>query len=198
MRKNAELPAILIGYKGVRIEDPDRPTLDVAARILAGGESARLRLDMVRTTEVATGVYADLNWGIDPELFIIYAQAKPGKTADDLIARVDEGIAALGRGPVSPEELARAKRQLRMELLKGLKTVGGKANQLGFFEVVFGGHGKIDELEAQWNAVTPEDVQRVVTKYLVPAQRTRAILQPVAAEPPAPPQAAPAGTGAAQ
>ena len=99
---------------------------------------------------------------------------------------------------MSPEELARAKRQLRMELLKGLKTVGGKANQLGFFEVVFGGHGKIDELEAQWNAVTPEDVQRVVTKYLVPAQRTRAILQPVAAEPPAPPQAAPAGTGAAQ
>jgi len=198
VRRPAQLPAVMLGYQAVPATHPDRAALDVAARLLAGGESARLTLDMVRTTEVATGVYADLNWGIDPELFTIYAQAKPGKTADDLIARVDDGIAALGRGPVSPEELARAKRQLRMELLKGLKTVGGKANQLGFFEVVFGGHGKIDELEAQWNAVTPEDVQRVVTKYLVPAQRTRAILQPVAAEPPAPARAAPAATGAAQ
>jgi predicted Zn-dependent peptidase len=198
VRRPAQLPAVMLGYQAVPATHPDRAALDVAARLLAGGESARLTLDMVRTTEVATGVYADLNWGIDPELFIIYAQAKPGKTADDLIARVDEGIAALGRGPVSPEELARAKRQLRLELLKGLKTVGGKANQLGFFEVVFGDHGKIDELEAQWNAVTPEDVQRVVTKYLVPAQRTRAIMQPLAAEPPAPPQAAPAGTGAPQ
>jgi zinc protease len=80
---------------------------------------------------------------------------------------------------VSPEELARAKRQLRMELVKGLKTVGGKANQLGFFEVVFGDPRKVDELEGQWNAVTPEDVQRVVAKHLVPEQRTRAILEPV-------------------
>jgi hypothetical protein len=97
VRKPAQLPSVMLGYQAVGATHPDRPALDVAARLLAGGESARLTLDMVRTTEVATGVYADLNWGIAPELFAIYAQAKPGKTADDLIARVDDGIAALGR-----------------------------------------------------------------------------------------------------
>jgi zinc protease len=194
VRKPAQLPSVMLGYQAVAATHPDRPALDVAAQLLAGGESARLTLDMVRTTEVATGVYADLHWGRDPELFLIYAQAKPGKTADDLLKRIDEGVAALARGPVSPEELARAKRQLRMELVKGLKTVGGKANQLGFFEVVFGDPRKIDELEGQWNAVTPEDVQRVVATYLVPEQRTRAILEPVkpAAEPAAEPAPEPA------
>jgi zinc protease len=198
VRKPAQLPSVMLGYQAVAATDPDRAALDVAARLLAGGESARLTLDMVRTTEVATGVYADLRWGIDPDLFIIYAQAKPGKTADDLVARIDEGVAGLARGPVSPEELARAKRQLRMELLKGLKTVGGKANQLGFFEVVFGDPRKVDGLEAQWNAVTAEDVQRVVAKYLVPEKRTRAVLQPVDAGEKPPAQPAAAGAGAAQ
>ena len=49
-----------------------------------------------------------------------------------------------------------------MELVKGLKTASGKANQLGYFEVVFGDYKKLFELEDGWNAVTVDDVQRVV------------------------------------
>ncbi len=179
VRMPAQLPSVLLGYHAVAAAHADRPALDVAARLLAGGESARLTLDLVRTQEIATAVAADLNWGIDPELFLVYAQAKPGKTADDLIRGIDDGVAALARGPVAPEELARAKRQLRMELVKGLKTVGGKANQLGFFEVVFGDFRKIAGLEAEWNGVSADDVQRVTARYLVPAQRTRTVLVPV-------------------
>jgi predicted Zn-dependent peptidase len=181
VRMPAQLPSVLLGYHAVAATHPDRPAIDVAARLLAGGESARLTLDLVRTREIATGVAADLNWAIDPDLFLVYAQAKPGKTADDLLRGIDDGIAALARGPLTPEELARAKRQLRMELVKGLKTVGGKANQLGFFEVVFGDYRKIAGLEAEWNAVTPEDVQRVTASYLVPERRTRTVLVPVQA-----------------
>ena len=178
VRKPAELPAIMLGYHGVTVLDPDRPALDVAARILAGGESSRLPLDLVRTHEVATSVAADLRWGIDRELFMIYAQAQPGKTADEMVRRIDDGVAALARGPVTPEELARAKRLLRMEMVKGLKTDSGKANQLGFFEVVLGDYRKLFDLEAGWDAVTAADVQRVTSTYLVPAKRTRVVLEP--------------------
>ena len=178
VRKHAELPSVLLGYHAVNAMDPDRPALDVAGHLLAGGESSRLTLDLVRTHEVATSVAADLRWGIDPDLFLVYAQAKPGKTADELTTRIDEGIAALARGPVTDEELARAKRQLRMELVKGLKTVGGKANQLGYFEVVFGDYRKLFDLEAAWNAVTAADVQRVVSTYLILPKRTRVVLEP--------------------
>jgi zinc protease len=178
VRKPAELPAVMIGYRGVTVLDPDRPALDVAARILGAGESSRLSLDLVRTHEVATSASADLRWGIDRDLFLVYAQAKPGKTADEMTRRIDDGIAALARGPVTPEELARAKRLLRMELVKGLKTANGKANQLGFFEVVLGDYRKLFDLEAGWDAVTAADVQRVTSTYLVPAKRTRVVLEP--------------------
>ena len=182
VRKQAELPAVLLGYHGVRALDADRPALDVAARVLTGGESSRLTLDLVRTREVATSVGADLQWGIDPDLFLIYAKAKPGKTADDVLHGIDDGVAKLASGPVTLEELARAKRQLRMELVKGLKTDSGKANQLGYFEVVFGDYRKLFDLEAAWDAVSAADVQRVASTYLRPEKRTTVVLQPVAAE----------------
>jgi len=178
VRKSAELPSVMLGYQAVNASHPDRPAFDVAGKLLAGGESGRLTLDLVRTHEVATGVEADLRWGIDPDLFLIYAQAKPGKTPDELRDRIDEGVAALARGPISDEELARAKRELRMELVKGLKTASGKANQLGYFEVVFGDYKKLFDLEAGWNAVSAADVQRVVGTYLIPSKRTRVVLQP--------------------
>jgi len=182
VRKQAELPAVLLGYHAVRAQDPDRPALDVAARVLTGGESSRLTLDLVRTREVATSVGADLQWGIDPDLFLIYAKAKPGKTADDVLHGIDDGIAKLAHDPVTPEELARAKRQLRMELVKGLKTDSGKANQLGYFEVVFGDYRKLFDLESSWEAVSADDVKRVTSTYLRSDKRTTVVLEPVAAE----------------
>jgi predicted Zn-dependent peptidase len=178
VRRPAELPSVMLGYHAVNATHPDRPALDVAAKLLAGGESARLTLDLVRTHEVATSVAADLRWGIDPDLFLIYAQARPGKSAEELHARIDEGLASLARGAISDEELARAKRQLRMELVKGLKTAGGKANQIGYFEVVFGGYQHLFTLEDGWNAVTADDVKRVVTQYLITPKRTRVVLEP--------------------
>ena len=182
VRKQAELPAVLLGYHGVRALDADRPALDVAARVLTGGESSRLTLDLVRTREVATSVGADLQWGIDPDLFVIFAKAKPGKTADDLLRGIDDGVAKLVSEPVTPEELARAKRQLRMELVKGLKTDSGTANQLGYFEVVFGDYRKLFDLEAGWDAVSADDVKRVASTYLRPEKRTTVVLVPVAAD----------------
>jgi zinc protease len=72
-----------------------------------------------------------------------------------------------------------------------MKTVGGKANQIGFFDVVAGDYKKLLGLVDEWNAVTAADVQRVATKYLIPSQRTVVVLDPL--KPPAP-EAPPAPT----
>src|SRR5262249_4931094 len=108
VRRHAELPAGLMGYHAVDVLGPDRPALDVAGQLLSGGESARLFVDLVREQEIATSVDADLDWGIDPELFTVYAQARPGHTAAELERRIDAVLTALGRTPVPPAELARA------------------------------------------------------------------------------------------
>ena len=179
VRKNAELPALMIGYHGVRALDPDRPALDVVERLLAGGESTRLYEGLVREHEVATAVEANSATGVDPDLFWIYAQARPGKTAAELERRIDTVVARLGAEAVPADELRTAKNQLRADLLRSLKTVSGRANQLGTFETVFGDYRALFGLEAGWEAVTAEDVRRVAGAHLVPAQRTVVVLEPV-------------------
>src|SRR5881398_2215406 len=181
VRKNAELPAVMIGYHAPRALDADRAPLDVVERLLSGGESARLHQDLVRRHEVATAVDANNSWGIDPDLFWIYAQARPKRTAAALQERIDAVVEGLQAKRVPDDELAKAKTQLRAEYVEGLKTVSGKANKLGFFETVFGDYRALFGLEDAWRAVTADDVQRVARTYLVPTHRTVVVLEPVPA-----------------
>ena len=179
VQKQAELPAVLVGYRGARAADADRPVLDVLERLVSGSDSARLERDLVREREVATGVECDNEWGIEQDLFWVYAQARPGKTATDLLQRLDAVLAGFASKDVPADELKKAKNQLRAELLRGLRTVSGKANQIGFFETVLGDYRALFGLESAWEAVGAADVRRVAAAHLVPAQRTVIELQPL-------------------
>jgi len=179
VRKAAELPAVLIGWHGVRVAEPDRAALDVLERLLGDGDSSRLELDLVREHEVATETSVDNAWTIDPELFTVYAQAAPGKTPAAVEARIDAVLSALAETPVPADELAKAKTRLRADLVRSLKTVSGKANRIGFAEVVFGDHRALGRVESEWEAVGAEDVRRVVGTYLAPERKTVVTLDPV-------------------
>jgi predicted Zn-dependent peptidase len=182
VRKAAELPAVLVGWHGVGVKNPDRAALDVVERLLGDGASSRLELDLVREHEIATEASADNAWTIDPELFTVYAQAAPGKSLAAVEERIDAVLHDLAETPVPADELAKAKTRLRADLVRSLKTVSGKANRIGFAEVVFGDHRALASVEAQWMAVTPEDVRRVVGTYLGPDRKTVVTLDPVRPE----------------
>ncbi len=179
VRKAAELPAVLVGWHGVRVAERDRAALDLLERLLGDGDSSRLELDLVREHEVATETSVDNAWTIDPELFTIYAQAAPGKTPAAVEARIDAVLRALAETPVPPDELAKAKTRLRADLVRSLKTVSGKANRIGFAEVIFGDHRALGRVESEWEAVGAEDVRRVVGTYLGPERKTVVTLDPV-------------------
>jgi zinc protease len=172
VRKPAELPAVLVGYQAVSVSHPDRPALDVVAKLLTGGRSAFLTERLVRDEEIATTVEADLTWSRFQDLFVIEAQARPGGTAAALLRSLTTALRELTDRAIDERALARAKRQMRADYVRGLQRVSGKANQLGFFDVVFGDYRAMFALEAQWNAVTAADVQRVVRTYLVPSRQT--------------------------
>jgi predicted Zn-dependent peptidase len=63
--------------------------------------------------------------------------------------------------------------------VRSLKTVSGKANRIGFAEVVFGDYRALSRVEPEWEAVTAEDVRRVVGAYLAPERKTVVTLDPV-------------------
>jgi predicted Zn-dependent peptidase len=176
--KVAELPALAIAYKAVDARHPDRPALDVLQTILGHGESSRLYRVIVRERELASDVDVSFNWGIDPELFWLYGQVRPGKTAKALAQAIEVEIAKLRDRPPDARELRKAKNILQADYVRGLSSVSGKANQLGFYEVVFGDHREMFKEVDRVEAVTAADVQRVARTYLVASERTTVELVP--------------------
>ena len=182
-RMPAELPAVAMAFHAVPATHPDRPALDVLQTILADGESSRLHQSLVRDHEVAAGVSISFNYGIDAELFWIYAKLPPGRTVPELERRLVDDLVRIRTTPPDADELRKAKNMLQADYVRGLKTVAGRANKLGFYEIVHGDHRAMFREVDLWEAVTAEDVRRVARTYLVDEERTMVELVPTRVAP---------------
>jgi predicted Zn-dependent peptidase len=181
VHRQAELAAVLIGYPAVEPVASDRAALDVLDVLLSRGESSRLHRRLVYEEELATTTWSDYTWLRHGGVFVVYAQARPGASVE----RVEREILAIvaGAGQHSPEarELRKAKNILLASHLDGLETVGGRADQLGSYDELFGDYRALFRVESEWEAVTPEDVARVARTYLVPRKSTTVVLIPESA-----------------
>jgi zinc protease len=182
-RMAAELPAVAIAYHAVDAMHADRPALDVLQYVLSQGQSSRLYRALVRGPELATSVDVSFNSGIDQELFWIYAQARPGKTLDAVKQAVGRELARVRDRPPEERELRKVKNLLQAGYVRGLKTVSGKANQLGYYETVYGDYAEMFREVDRWEAVTAADVQRVAAKYL--DESTATVVELIPTGPPA-------------
>ena len=180
--KEAELPALLIGYRAVAAAASERPALDVLDVLLSGGESSRLHRRLVYESELATTAWTSFGWLRHPGMFLVYAQARP----DSDIEAVEDGVLAVLKTAREEEpgerELRKAKNIMLSSHVRGMKTVGGKARQLGYYNALFGDYRALFRVEAEWEAVTAEDVVRVAKTYLTPRNSTTIVLVPESSE----------------
>ena len=79
---------------------------------------------------------------------------------------------------VSSAELQKVKNRMELGFLQGMETAAGKAEQLGFFEIVYGDAAALFERLNTLRAVTPADVQRVARKYFDSRKRTSVAVLP--------------------
>ena len=91
---------------------------------------------------------------------------------------IDEELDRIKNGPVSDEELEKAKNILLAGFYRQMKTISGKANTLGTYEVFFGDYQKLFSAAADYRRVTREDLQRVARQYFQLRNRTVATLVP--------------------
>ena len=65
-----------------------------------------------------------------------------------------------------------------MEFYQQMRTINGRANIIGTYEVFFGDYNKLFGAAKNYAAVTKEDVQRVARTYFGANDRTVATLLP--------------------
>jgi zinc protease len=177
---NTPLPAVVIGYKIPARYAPDSYPLDLAANILAGGESSRLYRTLVYKEQIAVQAAGFGNFTEDPNLFWAYAIMNQGHTAEEgqkaVVAVLDE----LKTKPAEAREFDKAENQEISGFILGRNTDEEKAVALGAAAVI----GKNPELVntelGYYLKLTPADVLRAAAEYFVPQHATVLLVKPAA------------------
>ena len=180
VKREAQLPYILMAYHAPNLRDPDGYVLEVIAGILSEGESSRLYTKLVRERRVA--LYANAENSLlseDPGLFTISVEALADKGIGDVERAVGEEMERLAKEPVSEEELNRTRNQAEASFIYEQDSFFYQAMLLGQNEIALDWR-KMDDYIPAIRKVTAADIMRVAGRYLVPENRTVGILEPAA------------------
>jgi zinc protease len=179
LKKEAELPFILMAYHAPNLKHPDSFALDLLTVILASGRSSRLYQDLVYHLRLARSVDADYGrLSIDPTIVSITAQVMPQMDPAEVERAIDTLVKRVRSEAVSDRELEKAKNQVEAAFVFGQDAIFGQAMRIGQYESSAAWR-LMDSYLAGIRSVTPGDILRVAQKYLDPDQRTVGTLIPI-------------------
>lgn len=148
---------------------------------LGGGtathRSARLYRALVET-EIATYAGAHYQPNIDPSPIHFVGTVRDGRSLNEFEAALNAEIERIIHEPVSEEELAKVRKQVKAQFAYTIERVSSQAQWLGLMEML-GDWRQFDTFVEQLSAVTAEQVQLVAQKYLIPSNRTIGWFEPV-------------------
>jgi zinc protease len=178
VRKPAQSPMVMIGYHVPETRHADNAAIDILGRVLTEGRSSRLYRRLVDRDQFALSVNSGKEESLDPGLFVVLSQVRPGVAPAKVEAAVYEEMAAIGKGGVDASEMAKVRNLVLAGFYKSIATISEKANAIGRFEIFHGGYGRLNTYAADLEKVTTADVQRVARQYLTAKNRTVATLEP--------------------
>jgi zinc protease len=181
VRKFAQLPILMVGYHVPETLHPDYYPLQALETILFYGQSSRMYKRLVDKDQLALSVGGGSDSAFDPTLFSITAQPKAGVDPAAVEKAIYEEIERVKTDAVTDQELEKAKNMLLVGFYGQMKTISGRSNALGTYEVFFGDYKKLFSAAEDFAKVTRADVQRVAQKYFTEKNRTVATLIPEAA-----------------
>jgi predicted Zn-dependent peptidase len=170
---------LVLGTRGIAREDPDRYPLTVLNQALGGGMSSRLFQEVRERRGLAYSVYSYRVAYLETGAFGVYVGTAPD--------RVDEAVDVVGGeldrvirdDGIGGEELASAKGHLKGSMALSLETSNSRMHRLGSSELILGEVQSLDEVVARVEAVTVEDIARVVQRLFTSEPRTLAVVGPV-------------------
>ena len=167
------------GCARCRADDPDRYAFGVLNQVLGGGMSSRLFQEVRERRGLAYSVYSYRAAYEETGALGIYAGTAPERV-DELLGVLDDQLdRILVDGGVSDRELDAAKGHLTGSLALSLESSSSRMHRIGRSELLLGEIPTLDELVAECDAVTADDVGRVVDRVLRDADRTLVAVGPL-------------------
>lgn len=149
---------------------PDMPALGVLDSLLTVGKSSRLYRALVNSG-LATEVSSLFSQQHDPGWETLFATCSDTTDHRKFERALDAAIADVQERPISPAELAKAKRQTITQTVFAMDGVSDQGSLLGSYEIVDRWNCLLT-MNERTERVTAEEVRDVARKYLTASNRT--------------------------
>ena len=153
---------IVLGFPSVPYGDDDYYAALLLSTLLGGGMSSRLFQEIRERRGLVYSIYSFASPFLDSGLFGIYA----GTGEDEAKELMPVTLEELRRvqEDVTPDELARARAQVKASLLMSLESTGSRCEQLARQMQVFGRVLPTEESVARLNAVDLDAIRRTARR----------------------------------
>jgi zinc protease len=153
--------------------------LDVLTDILGGGVSSRLSRKLVIADKIAQEAGAFYSGDeMDYGKLVVYAAASPGSDLVRVEQAVDQVIADIAEKGVTAEELDRAKKRLRAEIIYSIDSQSTLARLFGTALTTGSTIEDVLNYPDRLSAVTADEVRAVAAKYLRLERSVTGIITP--------------------
>ena len=185
----ASRPALAFAYHTPERNSPEYWAFGLIDQILLQGDDSWLHQRLVQEEGFTSGVSGSMN-GLGnmynyagPMLWTVSLFHDADVSADDILSIASEEIERIRTEPVDDETLARARTKLRSSLLNSMEGLFGfgRADLLASFALFDDDPSRINRIEAEFAAVTPELIQQTAQEYLRSTNRTILTVEPGAA-----------------
>jgi predicted Zn-dependent peptidase len=176
-RKDTEQYHVCLGGLGLSRHDDRRFALRVLDTVFGGTSSSRLFQEVRERRGLAYSVYSFTSAYQDIGQVGLYVGTR-ADNIDEALAVVGTELGRLRRSPATPEELHRAKENLKGRVVLALESTGARMNRLGS-EILAGAPLlSLDEVVARIDAVTHDDIAALVSELWAPERLSAAGIGP--------------------
>ncbi len=174
-RKELQQTSLILGFPAPPHRHPDRMATGLLGHVLGGGMSSRLFMELRERRGLCYSVGSYLTHYADTGALQISAGCAPNH-ARDLVQRTLAECAKIMDKGVSEDELDRAKLQSATSLVFSLESSNSRMFNLANQSLQQGQVRSTDQLLAELQAVTCEQVQAAAKRWMDPAKLGVAML----------------------
>lgn len=179
------LPGVLIGYEIPPRISEDFPALDLLAQILSVGNSSRLAVKLLDTGDaLVASSFVVSNRG--PGIFAGWLLPNMGVSVEDVEQVFYDELQLILDEGIPQEELDKAIAIILADRVLALETALDLAESVQAAQYFFGDPQAVYSEIERYEAVTSEDIQRVIAEYLEDTDRHVIYVIESDSEPPAP------------
>ena len=164
-----ELPRVTMAWLTPPMYKAGDAEADVAGAVLGGGKTSRLYKALVYDRQIAQSVSAQQQSMMLTSVFQVEALARPGHTADELAAAIDEELAKFRAEGPTAAELDQARNGIEagtLQRLEHLGGFGGVADLLNSYNHYLGDPGYLQQDLGRYRALSPAAVRAFAQQYL--------------------------------